>query len=129
MASSPFDVGKRERQIVEAVYRLGEASVAEAREALVDPPSYSAVRAMLGLLVEKGVLKYRQDGMRYLYRPALPLQKARRSAMERVMSTFFAGQPLDAVAALLDVSSADLTGDDLKRMKLLIEQAQREKRS
>jgi len=127
MRNHPLNVGKRERQIVEAVYRLGEASVADVRGQLSDPPSYSAVRAMLGLLVEKGLLKFRQQGKRYLYRPAMPHDKASKSALRNVLSTFFAGNPSDAMAALLDVSARNLTDDDLVRMKQLIEQAQREK--
>jgi len=129
MAKTPLDLGKRERQIVESVYRRGEASVADVLQELPDPPSYSAVRAMLGQLVEKGVLKYRQEGKRYLYRPAVPKEKARRSALRSLLSTFFAGEPLDAMAALLDVSAKDLTDEDLQRMKRLIEQTQREKQS
>ncbi|MFV2069401.1 MAG: BlaI/MecI/CopY family transcriptional regulator [Pirellulales bacterium] len=129
MRKFPLDLGKRERQIVESVYRLGEASVAEVLQQLTNPPSYSAVRAMLGQLVEKGVLKYRQDGKRYLYRPAVPKERARRSALQKVLSTFFVGEPLDAMAALLDVSAKELTNEDLQRMKRLIEQTQRENRT
>ena len=81
MGRFPLDVGKRERQIVESVYRLGEASVSDVRQDLNDPPSYSAVRAMLGFLVEKDVLKYRRDGKRYLYRPAMSREKASKSAL------------------------------------------------
>ena len=128
MSRFPLDVGKRERQIVESVYRLGEASVAEVRKDLNDPPSYSTVRAMLGLLVEKNVLKYRREGKRYLYRPAMSREKASKSALRSMLSTFFAGEPLDAVAALLDVSAKSLTDEDLKGMKQLIEQAQQENR-
>ena len=128
MRKSPLDLGKRERQIVESVYRLGEASVAEVLQELTNPPSYSAVRATLGLLVEKRVLKFRQDGKRYLYRPAVPKEKARRSALRNLLSTFFAGEPLDAMAALLDVSAKELADEDLQRMKRLIEQTQRENR-
>lgn len=122
---SPLELGKRERQIVETVYRLGEASVADVRENLADPPSYSSVRAMLGQLVTKGALKYRQEGKRYIYRPAVPKDQASRSAMRKLLATFFAGKPSDAVAALLDVSGEELTDDDIKRMKRLIHQAKR----
>ena len=125
---SPLDLGKRERQIVEAVYRLGEASVAHVRAELADPPSYSAVRAMLGLLVEKGVLKFRREGKRYLYRPAMPKEKARKSALRNLLKTFFGGRATDAVAALLEVSAGDLTDEDLDRLKALVDQARREGR-
>ena len=126
MRKSPLDLGKRERQIVEAVYRLGEASVSEVLSELTDPPGYSSIRAMLGQLVGKHVLKYRRDGKRYLYRPATPKLKASRSAMHNLVTTFFAGEPSDAMAALLDVTGKKLTDDDLNRMKQLIEQARRE---
>lgn len=128
MRESHLELGKRERQIVESVYRLGEASVADVLNELADPPTYSTVRAMLGQLVEKGVLKYRRDGKRYLYRPSTPKDKASRSALKNVLATFFSGQPSDAMAALLDVSSGKLTDGELKRMKQLIEKAQREQR-
>ncbi len=123
MSNFSLDLGKRERQIVESVYRLGEASVADVLAELDDPPSYSSVRAMLGQLVEKGVLKYRQDGKRYLYRPTIPKERARRSALRNMLSTFFSGDPLDAMAALLDVSGKELSDKDLQRMKRLIDEA------
>ena len=126
--SSPLDLGKRERQIVEAVYRQGEASVAEVLAELAEPPSYSAVRAMLGLLVDKGVLKYRRDGKRYLYRPATPKEKARKSALSNLLATFFGGRASDAMAALLEVSAGKLTDEELDRMRTLIEQAREENR-
>ena len=126
MAKSPLELGKRERQLVEAVYRLGEASVADVRNELADPPSYSSVRAMLGQLVSKRVLKSRQDGKRYLYRPAMAHEIASRSALKNLLSTFFAGRPSDAMAALLDVSEKSLTDDELARMRTLIEEASRE---
>jgi BlaI family transcriptional regulator, penicillinase repressor len=129
MGKLPLELGKRERQIVEAVYRLGEAPVAEVLRELKNPPSYSAVRAMLGMLVEKGFLKYRRDGKRYLYRPAVSKETARKSALQSLLSTFFEGEPLNAMAALLDVSSANLTDEDLCRMKQMIEQTRRENRS
>jgi BlaI family transcriptional regulator, penicillinase repressor len=125
-SSSPLDVGKRERQIVEAVYRLGEASVAQVRTELTDPPSYSAVRAMLTTLVSKKVLAFRQEGKKYLYRARTSHESAGRSALQRLLYTFFAGQPTHAVAALLDVSAGSLTHEDLDNMKTLIEQARKE---
>ena len=88
---SHLELGKRERQIAEAVYRPGEASVSEVLEQLPDPPSYSCVRAMMGQLVTKGVLKYRRDGKRYVYRPAVPKDKASRSAMRRPSWRFVNG--------------------------------------
>ncbi len=129
MNESPLNLGKRERQIVETVYRLGEASVSAVLGELPNPPSYSSVRAMLGHLVDKNVLKFRRHGKRYLYRPAVPKEKARRPALRNVLSTFFADEPLDAMAAFLDVSAKELTDDDLKDMKKLIDKARRENES
>lgn len=123
---SPLDLGKRERQIVETVYRLGEASVSEVLRELPDPPSYSSVRAMLALLVEKKVLRQRQDGKRYLYRPATPRETARKSAFHQLLRTFFAGEPTAALATLLDLSAGQLTSEDLDRMKQLIDTAKKE---
>jgi predicted transcriptional regulator len=122
----PLDVSRRERQIVEAIYRLGEASVADVLGAIPDPPTYSAVRAILATLVEKGILKTRQKGKRYLYRPAASRDSVRRSALSRLLDNFFAGEPTDAVAALLDLSAKSLTPDDLDRMQSLIDQARKE---
>lgn len=120
-----LELGKRERQIAEAVFRLGEASVADVLKELSDPPTYSSVRAMLGLLVQKKVLKQRQDGKRYLYRPATSPEKTSRSVLKNVLATFFGGQPDNVVAALLDVSE-DLDPATLARMKKMIDQAMKE---
>lgn len=128
MAENQLDLGKRERQIAEVVYRLGEAAVSDVLAELPDPPSYSAVRAMLGLLVRKKVLKLRRDGKRYLYRPATPKEVASRSALANVLATFFGGQPSKVMATLLDVSE-NLTSNELDQMKQLIDQARKEKQS
>jgi len=125
---TPLELGRRERQIVETVVKLTEASVADVRRELVDPPSYSAVRAMLTILVEKKWLKYRQDGKRYLYRPAAGKQKTQKHAVSRMLDTFFAGSPTDALAALLDSTAAAMTDDEYKRMLDMIKQARKENR-
>lgn len=114
--------------MAEAVYRLGEASVAQVLGALADPPSYSSVRAMLGLLVRKKVLKLRRDGKRYLYRPATPREAASRSALMNVLATFFSGEPTKVMATLLDVSE-NLSLSELEQMRQLIDQARKEKKS
>ena len=119
-----LQLGKRERQIVEAVYRLGEGSVAAVREALAEPPSYSAVRGMLNWLVEKRVLTLRQEGKRYLYRPVASKSKVGLSALRELVRNFFGGQPSDAVAALLDGSAGRLSAEELARIKKLIKQAE-----
>jgi len=124
--SSPLHLGKREREIVEALYRLGgEASVSQVRAELARPPSYSAVRAVLNLLVVKKVLASRPEGKRHLYRPVPSKDKVRRSVLRNLVRTFFGSAPVDAVAALLDGSGGDMTADDLKRVRDMIERAER----
>lgn len=119
-------LSRREREILDVLYRLGEATAADVRDALSDPPSYSAVRTHLRILEEKGHAAHDQDGPRYVYRPAVAPEKAQRSALRHVLETFFDDSPEQAVAALIDVS--DLTDDDFDRLSLLIEQARREGR-
>ena len=128
-SKTPLELGKRERQLIETVQRLGEASVAEVRKNLADAPSYSAVRTMLGLLVEKGWLKYRQDGKRYLYRSAASREHSQRTALRRLLGTFFSGSPSDAMAALLDISADNMTDEELQRLVSLIDDARHEKRA
>ena len=123
---TPLELGKRERQLLETVQRLSEGSVAEVRAQLADPPSYSAVRTMLGLLVEKGWLKQRRDGKRYLYRPAMSRERSQRTALRRLLTTFFGGSPDDAVAALLDISAGNMTDEQWDRLAQLIAKARQE---
>ena len=111
-----LDLGRRERQLTEAVYRLGRASVGDVLALLPDPPSYSAVRAMLGKLVRKGYLRQAQDGPRYIYLPAVPREQARRTALKNLLTTFFNGSAEQAVAALLRMSDADVSADVLERL-------------
>ena len=125
---SLFDLGKRERQIVEAVYRLGEASVSEVLADFADPPSYSSVRAMLGTLVQKDVLAYRHEGKRYLYRPVASKGKTQKSALRRLIAGLFGGRLSDAMAALLDVAGDTLTDEELDRIRQLIDQTRKENR-
>lgn len=129
MAKPPhLNLGRRERQIMDAVHRLGEASVNDVLAQLPDPPSYSAVRTMMRLLETKGHLKHRRDGMKYVYRPTQAPDKARRSALAHLLKTFFQDSPGDAVAAVLDLSGDDLTPEDLDRISKLIDQARKEGR-
>jgi predicted transcriptional regulator len=129
MASqSHANLSRRERQIMDVVYRLGRAGATEVLDGMPEPPSYSAVRAMLRVLEEKGHLRHEQDGTRYVYLPTLSRARARRSALRSVVDTFFEGSAEQAVAALLDVSRDDLSKDDLDRLATLIEQARREGR-
>ena len=120
-----IQLGRRERQIVEALYRLGRASVAEVLADLPDPPSYSAVRGMLALLEEKGYVRHKRDGLRYVYTPAIAPAKARQSALRQLVSTFFEGSPLAAAAALLEMSDHKLSPEEREQLSALI--ARREK--
>jgi predicted transcriptional regulator len=129
MERSPHsELSRRERQIMDVVYRRGRASVADVRAGLPDPPSYSAVRALLRILERKGHLSHEQDGPRYVYRPTVSPAEARDSAMRRLLKTFFDGSPEKAVAAFLDISAAELTDDELDRLAELVERARREGR-
>lgn len=123
---TPLELGKRERQIIETVQRLHEASVADVRANLADAPSYSSVRTMLGVLVEKGWLKHRRDGKRYLYRPAVSRERSQRTALRRLLNTFFGGSADDAVAALLDISADDMTAAQWDRLTAMIAKARQE---
>jgi len=116
-------LSRRERQILDVLYQRGSASVAEVRRALPDPPSYSAVRALLRILEEKGHARHAEKEMRYVYLPALPRERARRSALRHLLETFFEGSTEQAVAALLDRSTARLTPEELDRISVLIAKA------
>jgi predicted transcriptional regulator len=104
--NSHIHLARRERQIMEVVYRLGQASVADVLAQLPDPPSYSAVRAMMRLLEEKGHLRHKQQGARYVYLPIQSRETARRSALKHLVRTFFDGSAENAVAALLDLPTS-----------------------
>ena len=121
-----MELGRRERQIMEAVYRLGRATVAEVRAQLADPPTYSAVRGMLRFLEEKGQLRHVQDGVKYVYLPTVAPSKARRSALQKLVRTFFGGSTRQAVAALIEEKR--LGSEDLDRLQELIDLARKEGR-
>jgi len=123
-----FEVGRRERQILEAVYRLGRATVSEVRAELADAPSYSAVRTMLGLLEQKGFLRHEQDGMRYVYLPTVTRARARRSALAHVVDTFFGGSAREAMAALLELPETRMSSEEQKRIARWIARARKEGR-
>lgn len=119
-------LSRRERQIMEILFQRGKASASEVREAMEDAPSYSAVRAMLRVLEEKGHLKHQAEGLKYVYVPVVTREKAKRSAVKHLLDTFFSDSPEQVVAALLDVSSKRLTPEELDRMAEMIEKAKRE---
>ena len=116
---------RREREIMDIVYRLGEASVAEVREAMDDPPGYSAVRALIRILKEKGHLRIREDGRRHVFSPVVPAGRARQSALRRLLTTFFEGSVESAVATMLDMESRHLSDEELERLQSLIENARK----
>ena len=122
------DLSRRERQIMDVIYRLSRATAAEVMENLPDPPSYSAVRALLRVLEEKGHLTHEQDGPRYIYLPTVPRTDASRSALRQMVSTFFDGSVTQTVAALLDVAGPKLSEKELDRLSKLIADARREGR-
>jgi len=116
-------LSRRERQIMDIIYARGEAAAAEVHEALPDAPSYSAVRTLLRILEEKGHLKHREDGPRYVFMPTEPRAKASRSALKRVVQTFFDGSLASAVAALVDGEGGKLSAEELQRIEAIIQSA------
>lgn len=124
--NSPMELGRRERQIMTFIYRKGQATVAEVREGISDPPSYSGVRAMLRILEDKGYLTHKQDGPRYVYLPTDTRDEAQRSAINYLLTAFFGGSTERAMAALLDEQAGNLSQDELDRLAERIEQAKQE---
>src|SRR4029434_7736780 len=123
MPDTHVHLSRRERQIMDVLYSRGRATVAEMLEQIPDPPSYSAVRAMLRILEEKGHIRHEQDGARYVFLPTMTRDKGKRSALSHLLQTFCDGSAEQAVATLLDVSSSKLSDADLDRLAELIEKA------
>ena len=123
-----LSLGRRERQITEAIFRLGRATVGEVLAELPDPPSYSAVRAMLGKLEKKGFVRHQEDGPRYVYLPAMPTERARRTAMQNLVETFFKGSAESAAAALLGMTDTAIDQTTVTRLAALVAQAKKEGR-
>lgn len=121
-------LSRRERQIMDVIYRRARATVQQVLEEISDPPSYSAVRAMLRILEEKGHLRHLEDGPRYVYLPMRSKRRAARSAIQGVVETFFDGSPAKAVAALLDASETDLSQEEIIQIEALIEKSRKEGR-
>ncbi len=123
-----MDLGRRERQIMAFVYNAGEVTAAQVQEGIAHAPSYSAVRAILRILEDKGYLTHEKVGSKYVYRPTISADEAGRSAMDYLVSSFFDGNTRKAVAALLDVGQSDLSTSDLDQLAKMIEQARKEGR-
>jgi predicted transcriptional regulator len=121
-------LSRREREIMEVLYRNGPATAGDVLAGLPDPPGYSAVRGLLRVLENKGHVRHIADGTRYVYLPTLPRDRAGRPALQNVLTTFFDGSTEKAVAALLDLSRADLSDEELDRLSNLIDQARAEGR-
>jgi predicted transcriptional regulator len=121
----PQDLSRRERQILDILYQRGQATAADVQAALPEPPSYSAVRALLRILEDKGHVRHRQDGPRYVYLPVVARDNAKRSALHHVLKTFFDGSAEQAISALLDESSSKLSSAELDRLARLIDTARK----
>ncbi len=119
---------RREREIMDILHRRGRATAHEVLDELPDPPSYSAVRALLRLLEERGHVRHTQEDQRYVYRPAVARSDARRSALAHVVKTFFAGSVAEAVSALVESSRTKLSREELDRLSDLIDRAKTEGR-
>jgi predicted transcriptional regulator len=125
-AKIPTNLSRRERQIMDILFRRGRATAAEIHADMADRPSYSAVRAQLRTLEEKGHVYHRAEDLRYVYLPTVNPEKARRSALHHLVETFFEGSPARAVAALLDGRSTRISAEELERLSDLIDKAKQE---
>jgi len=121
----PLDLSRRERQIMDSIYRRGSATAAEITADLPDPPTSTAVRTMLRILEDKGHLTHEQDGLRYVYRAVIDREQARQSVISHVVKTFFDGSAEQAMATLIDRSGSELSDDELARLAGLIAKARK----
>jgi BlaI family transcriptional regulator, penicillinase repressor len=120
------DLSRRERQVLDVLYRAGRATCAEVQRAMTDPPSYSAVRTFLRILEDKKIVRHEKDGARYVYMPIVEKERASRSALRHVLNTFFGGSVTQAISALLDEDSKHLSEEDWQRLSITIEEARKE---
>jgi len=127
-ASPGAKLTRRERQIMDVLYRDGEATVADVMAQMPDPPSYSAVRATMNVLEEKGHVRHKQDGPRYVYLPAVPRDRARRAALNHLLQPFFDGSAASAVVALLQLSDKSISAADFERLAAEVRKARQEGR-
>jgi BlaI family transcriptional regulator, penicillinase repressor len=121
-------LSRREREMMNIIFRNGKATATEVMEGMSDPPSYSAVRATLRVLEQKGHLKHQHDGTRYVYTPTVNMDKARKSALDQLLTTFFDGSAATVVATLLENSKDDMTAEELDRLSSMIRNARKEGR-
>jgi predicted transcriptional regulator len=128
MSATKPTLSRREREVMDVLYRLGEATVAEVMEELADPPTYSAVRSTLRILEDKGHIAHREDGPRYVYVPAVGREKARRAAIDHLVDTFFEGSAEQALAALLRRSDLEMSEPQIERLARAIRRAGEEGR-
>ena len=126
MSNDPLS--RRERQVMNIIYARGHATAAEIHEALPDPPTFSATRAVIRTLEEKGHITHQEQGLRYIYRPVVPPEKARRSAVSQLVTTFFQGSPTRLMAALLDGSAAKMSDKELDELERIIRDAKEKKK-
>ena len=122
MAARHENLSKRERQAMDIVYRVGKATAEEIQEEMPDQPSYSAVRALLSILVEKKLLKYTRESRRYVYEPAVAPEKAGDTALKRVLRTFFDGSPGKLMATLLDKKDRKLPPEEIAAIRKLLDE-------
>jgi predicted transcriptional regulator len=125
MTLSHTHLSRRERQIMDILYRKGSATAAEVLDAIPNPPSYSAVRALLRILEQKGHIRHEEQEGKYVFLPTVPRDKAKRSAIRHLVQTFFDGSSQEAVAALLDDASSKLSNSELDRLQTLIDKARK----
>ena len=123
-AVEPSNLSRRERQIMEVIFRLGEASAAEVQEQLPNAPSYSAVRALLAILVDKGCLKHEKRQRKYIYRPTVSPDRAKRSAVKNLLATFYENSAERLVASLLDPRDLKLSPQEILRIRQLIDEVE-----
>jgi predicted transcriptional regulator len=125
---TPEKHSRREREILDALYKLGRASAAEIRDEIPDPPTYTAIRTLLSILEKKGHVRHTSDGTRYIYEPSVARVEMGRRALDSLLKTFFDNSVEQAVAAMLTSKDADIAPEDLERLSQLIEKARKEGR-
>jgi predicted transcriptional regulator len=125
---TPHKFSRRERQVMDILYARGQATATEIYEALPEPPTFSAARAVIRTLEEKGHVRHEERGLRYVYMPVVPLHKAKQSALAHVLTTFFEGSPSQLMATLLESSRSKPSRKELERLEELVRKAKEETR-